>query len=98
MARGTGVIARSPRLAPGEAHKRVGAYKRTQGIRSCKQRCPRCKKLRVKWFRANAWYPSRKKWQRRSEGLICPLCIARESDPEAAGLRMGEIQWKGADV
>lgn len=92
---GQRVVTNHPRRrAAGEAQRRTATTKRADGTRSCKQRCPRCKKLRVKWFRANAWYPARRKWQRRAEGLVCPLCIARETDPTVVGVRMGQLQHR----
>ena len=60
---------------------RVGSIKRKLGVRSTHQRCPRCKKIRMKWGRAN-WYGNgmgRKRWQKRAEGLVCHVCIEREA-------------------
>jgi hypothetical protein len=43
------------------------------------KRCPRCKKVRVKWFDANyVWCGSpRKMWQHYEGQLICHICAER---------------------
>ena len=58
---------------------------KTRGLfeaRSTHQRCPLCKHIRTKWFRANAWYPERKPWGHLYPGspLICHICIERHSN------------------
>jgi hypothetical protein len=47
--------------------------------RSRYQRCPKCKKIRLKWMHPNWWHSDRKKWQKREEGLVCFICIERET-------------------
>jgi hypothetical protein len=58
---------------------RLGTAKRKLGIRSTHQRCPRCKKIRMKFGRANWYHEGRKRWQKRTEGLVCHVCIEREA-------------------
>lgn len=64
----------------GAGHKERGAkLAREVGKRSQHQRCPNCKKLRRKWFRANAYDPGRRAWGRLTTGgsKVCWLCIER---------------------
>mgnify|MGYP001584506714 CR=1 FL=1 len=51
-----------------------------------RQRCPNCKKLRMKWFLANNHHRGRQMWGRLVEGgpKVCHLCIER------AGISPGE--------
>jgi hypothetical protein len=45
---------------------------------STHQRCPKCKCVRARWFRANA-YNGQAKWERIEEGKskVCHICVAR---------------------
>ena len=47
--------------------------------RVAKKRCPKCKKIRTKWFHANyVWADSpRKMWQKYEGQLICHICADR---------------------
>lgn len=83
-----------PRLPEGAAQQRRAESNRLRGRRSRKQRCPRCQHLRIKWFDANWMGYPRRRWERRAEGLVCPLCIARETDPTVVGIRMGQLQHR----
>jgi len=61
-------------------HKeREATIARAAGKQSVRQRCPKCKKLRAKWFRANAFHEGRQPWERIEEGKsrVCHICVAR---------------------
>jgi hypothetical protein len=48
-------------------------------------RCPRCKKIRKIWLRANAWYHKKNRVSCKNvlgEGKICWICRIREVDPD----------------
>jgi hypothetical protein len=51
------------------------------------RRCPQCKKLRKRWFRANEWYPSRIRWQKLEENgpTVCHICVCRAKGIEFVG-------------
>src|SRR5271170_1456356 len=44
-----------------------------------RKRCPRCKKVRAKWFGANYLWAtkSRAMWQRHDDLLVCHICCDR---------------------
>lgn len=58
---------------------RRGTVQKLAGARSDHERCPKCKKLRQRWLRANAHHPDRKSWERIEEGKskVCHICVAR---------------------
>jgi len=46
-------------------------------------RCPRCKKLRKIFMRANEWHPDRVSSMNVSgEGKVCWICRIREIEPD----------------
>ncbi len=57
--------------------QRLAEKQRKAGKRSRYQRCPKCKKLRIKWVRANAHHPGRAQWQKIDNVLVCFLCVKR---------------------
>lgn len=59
-------------------HKpRKATQARADDKRSVRQRCPRCKKLRARWLRANAWNAERQAWERIEPGKskVCHICV-----------------------
>lgn len=70
-----------------EPHLRGAQVGRLRATRSNHQRCPRCKKLRMKWMPANNWHEWRQRWQHYNKQLVCWLCVYRLRE---AGERMDE--------
>ncbi len=58
-------------------HERQATRNRAAGVRSRYERCPRCKKLRMKWLPANWMHAGRKPWQMYKKQLICFVCVDR---------------------
>ncbi len=48
-----------------------------------RKRCPRCKKVRAKWFGANYIWPDKPRamWQRFQGQLVCHICAERAGLP-----------------
>lgn len=54
-----------------------------KGKRLAHTRCPRCKKIRKIWVRANEWDSSRvSSMNVPGEGKVCWICRIREVDPD----------------
>ena len=47
------------------------------GSSIARKRCPRCKKVRAKWFGANYTFKPRAMWQRFEGQLVCHICADR---------------------
>lgn len=56
------------------------SHQNDQRSRSRYQRCPKCKKVRMKWVPANWWYEGRTRWERLTlEGKkVCHICVERD--------------------
>lgn len=60
-------------------------------MNSRRKRCPKCKKVRMKWLPANFMHDFRKKWEKDENGrLVCFLCANGYSGPEGHKKRMDE--------
>lgn len=68
-------------MAQRDPHERQASVNRAAGIRSRYQRCPRCKKLRMKWMKANHWWGNRKNWAKDKNGVLtCFICVERHPE------------------
>lgn len=59
--------------------ERQATINRREGVRSRYQRCPKCKKLRLKMIPANMDWGNRTQWQPIEPGgkKVCHICVQR---------------------
>jgi hypothetical protein len=56
------------------------------GSSIARKRCPKCKKVRAKWFGGNHVFKPRAMWQHLDGQLVCHLCAERAGlTPKLAG-------------